>query len=876
MFEHARSRTVFTIAVAAAAAASCRSATEPTPSPAPIAVNTVVSGSVDGVNPTRSYTFRIPAYVYALVYATVTTGAIEISLEDVSHSIDLGPVTVTAGGDSIGTTPLLQVTEPQAGTLTLTVTGSPKGSGATYQLLYYVLSDAPEHVADSIFVGDTVDKERLDLPGDVDTYRVFAPAASDFAIVLEEVGGAGVMCASLGFGSALCLTSAGVPLATDAVHAPLSGYMSYVIRSGDGVPPSSPEYQGSYRLWSYLIDRAPERAPAAAPFNTIISGESIDRTADIDEFRFTAGADSEIAVFYQATATSHLEVVDPSGQVIGTRVASRPDTAMFGAMSGRLVLSPGKTYTARVVSDGHALADTGAYRLYVYAVNPGPEHAPALLAPGDSVMQEAIDLPGDVGEFHGAISESTWVNLAVGDSEPMPVENSLRADLLDSATGQVVASASAYGEGTTTQFGTGTLGQTGAMQLAPGHYVVRVAAQAVQGFSTLRGPYQLWLHTFTLGPEHVSDTLAIGDTVISETLAPEADKDVFRFYGTRAQHVDLAFQGLGAPLPQGSFVAYVRDPGGQPLAALYSAVSSPTRVVESGRMDLAATGWYTISVYGGSWPTPVLGETGPYRLALVPIGSAPETASPAVVVGDSVTTEALENADDLDQFMLTATPGRQVVVLLGTPAGCTGSEPLLQAVDTATGAVLAAVSTCPSVTQPMEVTAPVAVPASGQLAISVSFGHASSFRECFDERCGGGDIGRTPYVFQVLPFSSLPETAPATYVLGDTVSTEAVDRPGDVDEFTLAATPGATLQPFFRELADPQPAGSFLTIEVVDSATGAVLTSGTYGSGQTTFVSPGTFVVPASGVVLIRVNGTGYQTNEISTGPYAFYVANAP
>jgi len=211
-------------------------------------------------------------------------------------------------------------------------------------------------------------------------------------------------------------------------------------------------------------------------------------------------------------------------------------------------------------------------------------------------------------------------------------------------------------------------------------------------------------------------------------------------------------------------------------------------------------------------------------------------------------------------------------VLFGTGAPCCG-YPNVMVLDPSTGDSLAG-----TVGQGFRVTSPVPVPASGQLAIGVYQPPAVPFRECYDATCGALYTFTGSYSFQALPFNRGPETTSATYRLGDTVSTEALTPAGDVDEFILIATPGATLLPFFRLLAAPRPAGSLIGMEVLDSATGIVLTgTGVYLTGVTpTFFSPGAFVVPASGKVLLRFRGTGTFGDAIGTAPYAFYVTRAP
>jgi len=76
------------------------------------------------------------------------------------------------------------------------------------------------------------------------------------------------------------------------------------------------------------------------------------------------------------------------------------------------------------------------------------------------------------------------------------------------------------------------------------------------------------------------------------------------------------------------------------------------------RIDLPITGWYRIRVspsQDGGDPR----ERGAYRFALVPFDANPETAARQVTLGDSVSSERIDYDDDMDEFVLTGTPGAE-------------------------------------------------------------------------------------------------------------------------------------------------------------------------------------------------------------------------
>jgi len=61
------------------------------------------------------------------------------------------------------------------------------------------------------------------------------------------------------------------------------------------------------------------------------------------------------------------------------------------------------------------------------------------------------------------------------------------------------------------------------------------------------------------------------------------------------------------------------------------------------------------------------------------------------------------------------------------------------------------------------------------------------------------------YRFILYRIDHRPELVPSAVQVGDTISGEAIQPAGDVDEFTAAATPGERLASWFRLSADPVP-----------------------------------------------------------------------
>jgi hypothetical protein len=950
-----------------------------------VAIGSTVDGSVAAGDLGRAYTFTATAGSQYVVFLAVLEGELWLHLQDSVRQHTIGSMLAGPSGRPLEETPTLQFTSTVNGTWILAVSGNPAGAAVRFQFLIYRVNNAPESRPAAFAIGDTVSGETIDPVADVDVFTTQARAGQDLVVVAEAPGATGrgaLQLTVLDSSGTSTLGSTyfgtGVPawLTSGRIHAPASGTYQFKFQApGSG---GTPQFHGAYRFWTYAIDPAPEHLGAAAPFDTVIGGERIDRAGDVDEFTFTVAAGAEVNAFFQSAVMSHLEIAPASGPAVATVVAPA-DTGLFRSGTGRIALAQAGTYVARVKGDGHALADTGAYRLFLYLIDRRPEKVPAAITPGDSIAGEAIDLPGDVDEFtftapageefnaflqagdgsaatqlqleavdadgtvlatvqssgadsallgqvsqrftmrttgthrlrvSGAqpggastgpyrlflsrvnrlpesrpdtlvfgdsvmgetmdppgdvdeyrvhVADSSGANLVIARSGAVSAGNSLLAQVIDSSTGRVVAAASSDGNWAPAQ--------SAAWMVAPGTYVLRVQTTAWDDRPRGRGPYRLWLYRFGLKPEVVRDTIAMGDTIQGEAIDVPGDVDSYHFYGVHGQHVNLMIQGLATG--SGGFRATLVGPASTFPLALVSSPASAGALADHQtlRLDLSTTGWYTVLVSGAGSP-PALTELGAYRFTVAPEGTAPETASGTLAVGDSVTSEGIDVRGDWDQYLVAATPATELNVLFGTSGPCC-RYPSVLVYDPATGDSLAG-----EVGQNLRLAGPVRVPASGQVAIAVFEYPANGLRQCSDATCSGVYLYTGPYRLQVLALNRAPETAPAEYTVGDTVRTEAIAPAGDIDEFKATATPGATLSPWYRLRANPVPSGTLITLEVIDAATGTVLAGqgvSLYASGAA-FVSPGSFVVPASGSLLIRVRGGGSYSDKVGTAPYEFYL----
>jgi hypothetical protein len=621
---------------------------------------------------------------------------------------------------------------------------------------------------------------------------------------------------------------------------------------------------GPYRLFLHAIDRRPEHIDSLFVAGDTISGEIIDSSIDIDEFAFSGTAGSEYNLFFQGRngmgGTLVANAHDADGSTLAQATSLGTDTSLEQG-SGRFALkTSGRARVEVLVAYPANPGNLGPYRFYLYPINRQPESRPGTLAFGDSLSGEAIELPGDVDEFRVNVPDSSGANLVL-QFDSASRGYGVRADLVNSAN-QVFASA-----GT---FGPGSVAASGRVHLNGGNYTLRVdgngESPVTPGREPPRGFYKLWLYRFSTSPEAVSGTLTIPDTA-NESLNPPGDLDVYRFNGKRREHLNIAIQGVSGPPPPGGFRAFLLLNGNFPVAFVTSLTGGASLgSYQTTRLDLPATAPYTIEVTGASSPE-ALSEIGPYRLAVTHVPTTPEHIGSALVPGDSITGESIDSPGDWDEFTLSATSGTELGLFFAS--GATANYPYILVTNPLTGDSLAG-----GVAQGRRFVGPFKIPSSGSASVAVfERPNAPGLRECYDATCGGIYQYTGAYEFNIIAINRAPETRSAVYLTGDTVRGEAIDPPGDIDEFTAHTVPGLGLTPYFRLIADPAN-GTGLTIEIIDPATGSPLSgNNTYFTVATTgFNSLPSFTVPPSGDYIIRVRGSGIFGDEFATAPYEFVI----
>jgi hypothetical protein len=833
-------------AILVSVALGCESPFEPRGDGERVPIGQVIEHEVIG-DSADWYSFEASPKVLYVVFLEALRGSAYLVVSDSSHQSQFAYVVASTGGPKLLENASGTVGTQDGGVYRLRVTGVLQNTTARYRFMVYAIDQAPELVPSNFTLGDTVAGETIQPMVDLDSFVVQGDAGQDIVAVAEAQGPAGsgsislividpVANSFLGY----LVTSAGTstPVTTGRVRLP--GSHAYSFHLGSVVSNLSPRYRGPYRFWSYAINRAPEHRPATLPVGAVVFGETVDRAGDVDEFTFPGTAGASFNAFVQASHGVQLEIVADSGPALTAAVSDPVDTALFGVATGRVTLTRSGTYRVRVSGTTPTdIADTGAYRFLLYPIDPRPEHVSANIAAGDTVLGESIDVSGDVDEFvvPGAPGDQDNVFFQALTGSPVAP---LRLEVVNDS-GRVLNSvlSSAADTGLTHQF-------TGRFVIPPtGSLRLRVTGESSTAARDT-GSYRLSLYPVNRKPEHGSDTLVFGDSVLAERIELPGDVDEFHVTIPDSSGANLVIQldsaATGVPLVV-SLLDFTGHAGPQLFAW------NPGEFVQTSTFPIGP-GTYTLQVNAYDGQSAVVGG---YRMWLYKFRFAPEVAPDTVAIGDTIVGEALDPPGDVDQFMFYGRRGEHINVALQGLA-VPGN-----------GGFLAMLS------------APGQPPSSfvGSPMLADSLGAYQSNRVdlaqtgWYELRISGGSSPtllseRGPYRFAVTRWSTAPEHVGAALAPGDSVTGEAIDYPWDWDEFTITGTPGQILAIVSRTTSG---SGSAYLL-AFDSTPGDTLA---WAGVPATDGSSGRFVLPASGEAELAVYSStfvgGYRFTVVPVNP---------
>ncbi len=646
---------------------------------------------------------------------------------------------------------------PPPGTILLIRVYAYQRVASRLRFIVLPIEAAPEHAAADLVIGDTVTTEQFDGGADVDQFRLQAAAGDELIAYVRNLSDSLTETVSLAVTQVGDTTSIGHAISqegdsdleyqsTGRMVMPATGtYQVALSQSGKAPPGPPPPGAGRYEFQVRRINRAPERVPAELQPGDTLSAESLDYAGDIDEFEVPVVQGGRYAVFVQSGPGRSAAYVTVHVTGLGMPeqgVASDPqDTLLSGQTTGPFVAAATGSLLVRVESgENGSPLERFAYRLFVYPVNPAPEHAPAALTAGQSA-DEVLDFPGDMDVFTVPAPSTGMLHFGLSGLSSDVAFSQL--GLADTVLEPCFAAV-------------GACGFTDRRATAPLTVAVWTNPDATAGFPR---PYRLTATAIDTMPEGTSPVFAVGDTVHG-ALDVAGDIDTYQFTYTAGQWIRLASEG-GGGTTSNSFVYFVRNGSG------FLQQADP----HGGPFTLPGGGTYSLVVRGaGSGAT--LTETGPYWFALLPAGTAPESVAGTLTDGVPVTGESVDFQGDIDEFVFHGTPGAEAEVLLTTQL-----QLQIDAVPATSDVVLAH--------EAGRASGRVLIPGDGMLRFRIYQGSQA--------------LG--PYTIVAHQIDRAPEVASPALILGSAVTTEAIDLIGDVDEFTFAGTAG---QPVSITLSFPQ------------------------------------------------------------------------
>jgi len=778
----------------------------------------------------RWYSFAASPNGVYVVFLEALQGSVFLVVVDSARQSSITSVSASQGGPGLEDNATDNFGAPTGGVYRLRVSPFLAAATSRFRLMVYEINTAPEKVPARFALGDTVPGETIDPIVDGDRFFAHGSAGQEVVLVMETLGPQGSGSVSLTVVDTVAPTllgyvfgDAGTPtLTTGRLRFPAS--RDYLFSVWSVTSNVYPRYRGPYRFWSYVINRAPEHRPAAMPLAAEVRGETIDRAGDVDEFTFAAAAGAEYNAFVQAPRAVRLEVAPVTGPVLAIATSSESDTALFTHATGRFQVPTAGTYMVRVAGTAPSqIADTGAYRLFLYPIDRRPEHVSATITPGDTISGEQIDRPGDIDEFtfSGVAGEEFNTFFQAENGSP---ETSLQLEVVDGA-GTVLRTVQSVGTDTR------LLRQVTGRFALPGTGTYRLRVSGVTPYYPYDrnyGAYRLFLARINRRPETLPATLAFGDSVSGEAIDVPGDVDEFRVTVPDSSGANLVLE-VESPPDAGLTAQLIDSATGHVIATTStSQVGTPAA---TGRMQVAP-GRYIVRVgtSGDAYDRSTL--RGPYRLWFYRFGYGPEAVPDTFAIGDTISAETIDPPGDIDVFHFRGVRGQHVnIALQGLAAPSAGG---FQAFITGPTGYSIVFSGTSAAALGDHQTLRIDLPATGWYEIDVS---------------GAGWAGvraeRGAYRLAVEPLGAAPEHVSSALVPGDSVTTEAIDTPGDWDEYTVTASPGQELNVIVHSTRT-----DFLYpyLRIFDRTTGDSLVTALYGDHFT-----GPFRVPASGQVGIAV-----------------------
>ncbi|MBB4638911.1 hypothetical protein [Longimicrobium terrae] len=466
-----------------------------------------------------------------------------------------------------------------------------------------------------------------------------------------------------------------------------------------------------------------------------------------------------------AADTLVAELVNAAGASMA-RVTSVGNATGFAGETADLVTPSGETLTWKLRVRGQSANDQGAYSVRIVPFANAPETLSPTVVFGRWLIGETLERADDADEFRFSVTgeEDILLHLAT----PVSASGPVRMVLVNRGTGQEITRLLIDGGLANAR--------THKYQLLPaGEYAVRVSA--FQPTQYMVGTvYSLRLDRINHGPESGSGAITLG-AVFGDSVNVPGDIDEYTFTARAGQYINLMMQpldGLGQQLYGQDIGVRILFNGAQVAELSPRAAVASLDDYGTGRIRLEQAGVYTIRVVGQDEIIRPVDRVGRYRLELYPVDERPENGVRLQLDGGLVA-GALERAGDMDEYTFTGAAGQYVMMQIlssDTASGAIQAELLGPG-----GASMRWVSTRTprSPLLPGHYSYRVQLEAAGTYTVRVS-----SFQSFY---------ARGGYSVEAYTVSDAPEHIPATIRVGETLTGEVIDRPGDLDIFSVVDDP---------------------------------------------------------------------------------------
>lgn len=486
-------------------------------------------------------------------------------------------------------------------------------------------------------------------------------------------------------------------------------------------------------------------------------------------FTFEANAGDTLALFLHATSGAvSLVVIAPDASTL----AALADAARQGALedrgAGPFAIDDAGTYVVRATAVGSAAT---SFRFRLLSVEPAPEHQEGPITIGDTI-RGVHDTPADIDEFTFQGQEGDEL---IGYIRSLAPERRSVISMLLSRTGgePVVNGLVVATSDTVTHL---EAHPTGRFTLpATGQYTVRIWIQSrVGGGPVAEYPrsYEFQVRRIVRTPETALGVIAPGDTVSAEAIDYVGDIDELTIAAPNGGEFNLFLERPGTG--PGSLTVIVLDVSAELVAAGAHPPGVPLHATATGTFTISPSTTARIRVQADD------GEyayRGAYRIFVYPVNRAPESAGSSLVIGDSVTSETIELAGDLDEFTLTVPTTTLANFVVWRDADLAPDVVRLQ--------LFGSGGEQTTITESYR-----GAPGEKTGAATGTFNLPAG---TYTLRIGGSDSRGTgyrgPYRVQTLPIDPAPEAGPSTLAFGDTV-VDAVEPLGDIDRFTFSGRAG--------------------------------------------------------------------------------------